>query len=356
MNSRVFDGHMASSAHVYLSRVVLALASLVFVGTLALVPPGASASGASDMRCASKWQWAQQNTGPSKQFKTQSQAKQWYMSQKDTEDVGNGSGSEPCTCSFKGTTPTCEGKSSGGQGGQPPEMPKPPQGGQGGGQGGQSASGACTADRNLKVDPATGLACTDNIATSTKDTTPPTIVPPGSQSFATTSIPAYPTLVQATASDDKDPSPVVTYEPHAFQFGTTTVTWTATDIAGNSSATTSQIGVYQGVSHPSNPLSVMWHAISTVFTPVTQAVDKTVTPLNMVTLNPVNATGMQVLGETGNTTISGDLQTGVQPAYSGFGGTGASTDMSSSGPVSSIVAGLQNALQKLLQLLPFTRQ
>jgi hypothetical protein len=166
MSPRMSDEHPASRTHLHISRIVLVAAFFAFVTALVL-PPNASASGASDMRCAGKWQWAQQNTGPSKQFKTQSQAKQWYTSQKDTEDVGNGSGSEPCTCSFKGATPTCEGKSSGGQGGQPPEMPKPPQGGQGGGQGGQPASGACTADRNLKVDPATGLACADNIATST---------------------------------------------------------------------------------------------------------------------------------------------------------------------------------------------
>ncbi len=73
------------------------------------------------------------------------------------------------------------------------------------------------------------------------DTTPPTITPPDTQFFATTTLPALPALASATATDLVDPSPAVTYDPHSFSVGTTTVTWTATDASGNASATTSLV-------------------------------------------------------------------------------------------------------------------
>ncbi len=76
------------------------------------------------------------------------------------------------------------------------------------------------------------------------DTTAPVITPPADQTFATTTIPASPLLVAATATDDTDPAPVVTYTPQSFGLGTTTVTWTATDATGNFSTTTSQVGIY----------------------------------------------------------------------------------------------------------------
>ena len=76
------------------------------------------------------------------------------------------------------------------------------------------------------------------------DTTPPVITAPVDQTFATTTIPASPLLVAATATDDTDPSPVITYAPQSFGLGTTTVTWTATDTMGNFSTTTSQVGIY----------------------------------------------------------------------------------------------------------------
>lgn len=77
------------------------------------------------------------------------------------------------------------------------------------------------------------------------DTTPPVITPPADQSFATTSIPAFPVLIIATANDDTDPSPIITYSPLSFALGTTTVEWTATDSSGNVATTSSQVGIYE---------------------------------------------------------------------------------------------------------------
>ncbi len=76
------------------------------------------------------------------------------------------------------------------------------------------------------------------------DTTPPIITAPIGQTFATTTIPATPSLIAATATDETDPAPVITYTPLTFGLGTTTVEWTATDATGNFSTTTSQVGIY----------------------------------------------------------------------------------------------------------------
>lgn len=73
------------------------------------------------------------------------------------------------------------------------------------------------------------------------DQIPPEITPPGTQTFSTTTIPAFPTLSPATATDDIDTEPTITYSPLSFSAGTTTVTWTATDDAGNEAATTSEV-------------------------------------------------------------------------------------------------------------------
>ncbi len=76
------------------------------------------------------------------------------------------------------------------------------------------------------------------------DITPPVVTAPVDQTFATTTIPAFPSLIPATATDDTDPSPVVAYTPQSFSLGTTTVIWTATDTAGNVATITSQVGIY----------------------------------------------------------------------------------------------------------------
>lgn len=75
----------------------------------------------------------------------------------------------------------------------------------------------------------------------TADTTPPTITAPSEQTFSETVFPASPTLTQATATDDIDPNPSITYSPTSFPVGTTTVTWTTTDASGNSSTATSNV-------------------------------------------------------------------------------------------------------------------
>lgn len=75
------------------------------------------------------------------------------------------------------------------------------------------------------------------------DDTPPTITVPSDQEFTVTSVPAVPDLIMATAIDDYDSAPVVTFSPASFPEGTTEITWTATDAAGNSSTATSNVTI-----------------------------------------------------------------------------------------------------------------
>ena len=76
------------------------------------------------------------------------------------------------------------------------------------------------------------------------DTTDPVITAPiEPQSFQATGASTEPTLVQATAVDTVDSNPTISYEPHTFNVGTHTVTWTATDASRNSSTVTSQIEI-----------------------------------------------------------------------------------------------------------------
>jgi hypothetical protein len=89
------------------------------------------------------------------------------------------------------------------------------------------------------------------------DTTPPVITAPADQSFATTTIPAFLNLVPATATDDTDSNPVITYSPLSFPLGTTQVIWTATDVSGNFSTTTSSVTV-------TNPAPVVQHITLTI--------------------------------------------------------------------------------------------
>ena len=75
------------------------------------------------------------------------------------------------------------------------------------------------------------------------DTTGPVVTAPADQTFEATGVETTPTLVAATATDNVDPSPVITYAPHVFPVGITIVTWTATDASGNSSTTTSNVTI-----------------------------------------------------------------------------------------------------------------
>jgi probable HAF family extracellular repeat protein len=66
----------------------------------------------------------------------------------------------------------------------------------------------------------------------TPDTTAPAIACPGPISETT-----QPALTSATVTDNLDPNPVITNNaPTLFPYGITTVTWTATDAAGNSAS------------------------------------------------------------------------------------------------------------------------
>ncbi|MEY4747052.1 MAG: hypothetical protein RLZZ416_101 [Candidatus Parcubacteria bacterium] len=76
------------------------------------------------------------------------------------------------------------------------------------------------------------------------DITPPTIQAPPDQSFATSTFPAYPALIFATAKDDADPAPVVMMSTNSFAHGTSTVVWSATDASGNTATTSSRVGVF----------------------------------------------------------------------------------------------------------------
>ena len=73
------------------------------------------------------------------------------------------------------------------------------------------------------------------------DTTPPAIFPPESQTFATSTFPAFPALALAVATDTVDSSPTVSYAPVSFSAGTTTVIWKAVDSSGNENSTTSVV-------------------------------------------------------------------------------------------------------------------
>jgi hypothetical protein len=75
------------------------------------------------------------------------------------------------------------------------------------------------------------------------DAVPPVITPPGAQTFEATGSLTMPVLVAATATDNLDPDPSITYTPHSFALGTTTVTWMATDQSGNGAATTSTVTI-----------------------------------------------------------------------------------------------------------------
>lgn len=72
-----------------------------------------------------------------------------------------------------------------------------------------------------------------------KDTTPPTITCPADLTVACSLDPLVPVTFSATATDNCDPAPAITYAPTSgsgFPIGTTTVTCTATDASGNPSS------------------------------------------------------------------------------------------------------------------------
>ena len=79
------------------------------------------------------------------------------------------------------------------------------------------------------------------IVSEAPDTIPPIITAPADQTFEATGVSTTPILVEATATDNVDPNPFITYDPHSFSVGTTSVTWTATDASGNKATATSNV-------------------------------------------------------------------------------------------------------------------
>lgn len=78
-----------------------------------------------------------------------------------------------------------------------------------------------------------GNSATGTAVIVVHDTTDPQVTAPANQTFEATGFLTYPTLVQATATDEVDPSPVITSTPSGFPLGTLIVSWTATDASGN---------------------------------------------------------------------------------------------------------------------------
>ncbi|MSU54922.1 MAG: HYR domain-containing protein [Candidatus Taylorbacteria bacterium] len=77
---------------------------------------------------------------------------------------------------------------------------------------------------------------------SVSDTTGPSIVPPAVQIFEATTTVSVPNLVLATVADAVSTTTLeVYYSPHTFNVGSTTVTWTANDGAGNISVSNSVV-------------------------------------------------------------------------------------------------------------------
>jgi hypothetical protein len=73
------------------------------------------------------------------------------------------------------------------------------------------------------------------------DTEAPVLTAPATQTFEATGPSTTPTLNPATAVDNLDGTPTIIPDTTTFSLGNTTVTWTATDDAGNSSTITSEV-------------------------------------------------------------------------------------------------------------------
>lgn len=146
------------------------------------------------------------------------------------------------------------------------------------------------------------LAIAPRFPKADADTTPPVITAPVDQSFATTTFPAFPVLVPATAVDDVDPNPVVSYSPQSFPLGTTSVIWTATDASGNFATSTSNVTITDATP----PAPVVQHITLTirdnnitafsgnVDLPDSSAADISVLPTNST--STVNVSPRSVLG------------------------------------------------------------
>lgn len=154
-------------------------------------------------------------------------------------------------------------------------------------------------------------------ASSTPDTTAPIITTPPDQSFATTTFPATPLLVPATATDDTDPTPTVTYSPLSFSVGTTSVTWTATDISGNATTTTSLV-IITDATPPAETATIAIRNGSTLIGPITITLPSTtsvpvpLSPTGTTTTYTIPARGVLALLSGLDTTSSDFAITDLQ--------------------------------------------
>lgn len=109
-----------------------------------------------------------------------------------------------------------------------------------------SHSVTVTATANGKTD-TESFTVTVTPASPPRDTTPPSITAPSDKTFEATATSTPVSAVRlgtATATDDRDRSPAITSNaPSTFPLGRTTVTWTATDDAGNSSTDTQYVTI-----------------------------------------------------------------------------------------------------------------
>jgi hypothetical protein len=97
---------------------------------------------------------------------------------------------------------------------------------------------------NCTATDASGNSATGAFTVTIVDTTPPVLTVPADIVLEATGLLTPVSLGTATATDLADPSPVLTNDaPPAFPIGTTVVTWTATDAAGNSASATQSVTV-----------------------------------------------------------------------------------------------------------------
>jgi hypothetical protein len=101
-------------------------------------------------------------------------------------------------------------------------------------------------DHTIALNVSDGLSSTsDDLLVSVIDTTPPSITSPADVSAEQTNCGGTAVVIgSAQASDISDSAPVITNNgPAVFPFGSTIVTWTATDTSGNSASATQVVTV-----------------------------------------------------------------------------------------------------------------